>query len=62
MNNSADSALVKFLKEKCKNLPIQTLLKENDEPILEIDASNNHWSTILKIKENSQYVGIVVKF
>ena len=50
--NLADSILEKFLKEKCKDLPTVTLPNENNKLVLETDASNNHWSTVLKIKAN----------
>jgi len=34
-----------------KNLPVLNLPNEVDDLILETDASNEHWSTVLKIKE-----------
>jgi len=35
----------------CKNLPVLNLSNEGDGLILETDASNEHWSAVLKIKE-----------
>ena len=35
----------------CKNLLVLNLPNEGDDLILEIDASNEHWSAVLKIKE-----------
>jgi len=34
----------------CKNLSILSLPNEGDNLILEIDANNEHWSVVLKIK------------
>jgi len=34
----------------CKNLSILNLPNEENDLILEIDASNEHWSAILKLK------------
>jgi len=42
---------VQNFKKMSKNLPILNLPNEEDDLILEIDASNEHWSAILKIKE-----------
>ena len=36
------------IKELCKNLPKLQLPSDNDNLILEIDASKNYWSGILK--------------
>jgi len=38
----------------CKNLPVLNLPNEEDDLILEIDASNEQWSVILKIKEGEK--------
>ena len=38
----------------CKNLPILNLHNEEDDLILETDASNEHWSAVLKIKEGEK--------
>jgi len=38
----------------CKNLPGLNLPNEGDEFVLEIDANNEHWSTVLKIKEGEK--------
>ena len=38
----------------CKNLPILNLPNEGDDLILETDASNEHWSVVLKIKEGEK--------
>jgi len=37
-----------------KNLPVLNLPNEEDDLILEIDASNEHWSAVLKIKEGEK--------
>ena len=39
----------------CKNLPVLNLSNEEDDLILEIDASNEHWSAIPKIKEGEKF-------
>jgi len=38
----------------CKNLPILNLPNEGDDLILGTDASNEHWSAVLKIKEREK--------
>jgi len=38
----------------CKNFPVLNLPNEGDDLILEIDASNEHWSVVLKIKEGDK--------
>ena len=38
----------------CKNIPILNFPKEEDDLILETDASNKHWSVVLKIKEGEK--------
>ena len=38
----------------CKNLPVLNLSNEEDDLILETDASNEHWSVVLKIKEGEK--------
>jgi len=38
----------------CKNLPILNLPNEEDDLILNIDASNEHWSAIHKIKKGEK--------
>lgn len=43
-----DTKVVKRLKQKCKNLSRLEFSTTNDNLILETDASNNHWSAILK--------------
>jgi len=37
----------------CKNLPVLNLPNEEDDLILEKNASNEYWSAVLKIKEES---------
>lgn len=39
---------VKSIKNRCKNLPKLQLPKEDDDLILETDASENYWSGVLK--------------
>jgi len=46
--------LFKTSKKMCKNLPILNLPNEGDDLILETDASNEHWSAVLKIKEGEK--------
>jgi len=38
----------------CKNLPVLNLPNEEDDLVLETDASNEHWSAILKIKKGEK--------
>jgi len=38
----------------CKNLLVLNLSNEGDNLILEIEASNEHWSIVLKIKEGEK--------
>ena len=47
---------VKSLKEYCKNLPYWPLPTEDNELILETDASEEHWSGVLKIKDNPEKI------
>ena len=35
----------------CKNSPVLNLPNKGDDLIVETDASNKHWSAVLKIKE-----------
>jgi len=38
----------------CENLSVLNLSNEEDDLILEIDASNEHWSAILKIRKGKK--------
>ena len=38
----------------CKNLRVLNLPNEEDDLILKTDASNEHWSAVLKIKEEEK--------
>jgi len=38
----------------CKNLPVLNFPNEEDDLILETDASNEHWSAVLKIKKGEK--------
>ena len=38
----------------CKSFPILNFPNEGDDLVLEIDPSNEHWSTVLKIKEGEK--------
>jgi len=38
----------------CKNPPVLNFPNEEDDVILETDASNEHWSAALKIKEGEK--------
>ena len=48
-------------KKMCKNLPVLNLPNEEDDLILETDASNEHWSDVLKIKEGENSANIAVE-
>ena len=50
----SDSYIVQNFKKMCKNLPVFNLPNEEDDLILETDASNEHWSAALKIKEGEK--------
>jgi len=50
----SDSKIVQNFKKMCKNLPVLNLPNEEDDLILETDASNEHWSAVLKIKEGEK--------
>ena len=50
----SDSKIVQNFKKICKNLLVLILSNEEDDLILETDASNEHWSTVLKIKEREK--------
>ena len=39
----------------CKNLLVLNLPNEGDDLILETDASDEHWSAVLKIKEGEKF-------
>ena len=49
-----DSKIVQNFKKMCKNLHILNLPGEKDDLVLETDASNEHWSAILNIKEGEK--------
>jgi len=49
-----DSKVVQNFKKMCKNLPVLNLPNEEDNLILETDASNEHWSAVFKIKEGEK--------
>ena len=51
---SIDTKIIQNLKKMCKNLPIINLPNEEDDWILEIDANNEHWSAVLKIKKGEK--------
>ena len=48
-------------KKMCKNLPILNLPNEEDDLIVEIDANNEYWSAILKIKKEKNSANITVE-
>jgi len=50
-----DSKIVQNFKKMCKNLPVLNLPNEEDDLILETEASNEHWSAVLKIKEGEKH-------
>ena len=45
----------------CKKLPILNLHNKGDDLILETDASNEHRSAVLKIKEEENFANIAMK-
>jgi len=47
---SNDIKIGQNFKKICKNLPVLNLPNEEDDLILETDASNEHWNAVLKIK------------
>ena len=51
---SNDTRIVQNFKKMCKNLPVLNLPNEENDLILETDASNEHWSAVLKIKEGEK--------
>ena len=52
--SSQDTKIVKDLKILCKKLPVLTLPTNDDDLVLETDASNEHWSAVLKIKNGEK--------
>jgi len=38
----------------CKNITVLNLPNKGDDLVLEIDASNEHWSAVFKIKEGEK--------
>jgi len=46
-----DSKVVQNLKKMRKNVHVLNLPNEENDLILETDATNEHWSAVLKIKE-----------
>ena len=53
--------LLRTSKNVCKNLPPLNLPNERNDLILETDASNEHWSAVLKIKEEENFANIAMK-
>jgi len=51
---SNDRKIVQNFQKMCKKLPVLNLPNEEDDSILETNASNEHWSAILKIKEGEK--------
>jgi len=45
----------------CKNLPVLNLSNEEDDLIIETDASNEYWSVVLKIKEEKNSANAAMK-
>ena len=45
----------------CKNLPVLNLPNEGDNLVLETDARNEHWSTVLKSKKEKNFAKISVE-
>jgi len=48
---SNDRKIVQNFKKMYKNLPVLNLPNEEDDLILETDASSEHWTAVLKIKK-----------
>ena len=51
---TSDTKVVQELKKRCMNLPILTLPNEDDELVLETDASDHHWGAVLKLKKDNK--------
>jgi len=49
-----DLKTIRNLKSMCKSLHILNLPNERDDLVVQTDASNAHWSAILKIKEGEK--------
>ena len=47
----SDSKIIQNFKKMCKILHVLSFPNNGDDLILETDASNEHWTAILKIKE-----------
>jgi len=45
---------VQNFKKICKNLPVLNLPNEQDDLTPETNASNKHWSAVLKIKKREK--------
>ena len=44
----------------CKNLPVLNLPNQGDDLVLKIDASNEHWSAVIKINEGEKLCKFIV--
>ena len=58
--------IVQNFKKMCKNLSVLNLPNEGNDLVHETDASNEHWSVVLKIKEGKKNsasiaVGVLIK-
>jgi len=49
-----DSMIIQNFKKMCKNLHVLNLPHKGDDLIHETDASNEHWSVVLKIKDGEK--------
>ena len=56
-----DTKIIQNFKKMSKNLLVLNLPNEGDDLALETDASNDHWSAVLKIKEGEKLCNITVK-
>ena len=53
--------LCKISKKMCENLPVFKLPNEGDDLVLEIDASNKHWTQYSKSQKAKNFVNIAVE-
>jgi len=50
----SDSNIIQNFKKICKNLHVLNFPNEGNDLVLETDAINEHWSTVLKIKDEEK--------
>jgi len=52
--NSIDTKILQNFKKMCKKIHVLNLPNEQNDLILGTDASNEHWSAVLKIKKGEK--------